>query len=105
MLDPILLREQLDDVRKQLATRGDDLSSDLACLAKLDTERRSILPVLESARRVRKDVGEQVAKAKQSGQPAEDLIQASKEHGAAIKEHESRLEAVSYTHLTLPTKA
>ena len=40
MLDPILLREQLDDVRKQLATRGDDLSTDLACLAKLDTERR-----------------------------------------------------------------
>ena len=94
MLDPILLREQLDEVRKCLATRGDDLSDDLACLAKLDTERRSILPVLESARRARKDVGEQVAKAKQSGEPAGDLIQASKKHGAAIKEHEARLEVV-----------
>ncbi len=106
MLDPILLREQLDEVRKHLASRGDDLSADLACLAKLDTERRSILPVLESARRARKDVGEQVAQAKQSGQPADDLIQASKEHGATIKVHESRLEVVESQRdelaLTLP---
>ncbi len=106
MLDPILLREQLDEVRKCLATRGGDLSDDLACLAKLDTERRSILPVLESARRARKDVGEQVAKAKQNGQPAEELIQASKKHGAAIKEHEARLEVVEVQRdelaLTLP---
>ena len=106
MLDPILLREQLDEVRKHLATRGDDLSDDLVLLAKLDTERRSILPVLESARRARKDVGERVAKAKQSGEPAEDLIQASKEHGAAIKEHEARLEVVEAQRdelsLTLP---
>ena len=89
-----------------MATRGDDLSDDLVLLAKLDTERRSILPVLESARRARKDVGERVAKAKQSGEPAEDLIQASKEHGAAIKEHEARLEVVEAQRdelsLTLP---
>jgi len=106
MLDPILLREHFDEVRKHLATRGDDLSDDLALLAKLDTERRSILPVLESARRARKDVGERVAKAKQSGKPAEDLIQASKAHGAAIKEHEARLEVVEVQRdelsLTLP---
>jgi len=106
MLDPILLREQLDEVRKHLATRGDDLSDDLALLATLDTERRSILPVLESARRARKDVGERVAKAKQSGEAAKDLIQASKEHGVAIKEHEARLGVVEAQRdelsLTLP---
>ena len=118
MLDPTLLRERLDDVRARLSTRGDDLTDDLAQLARLDTERRALLPVLESARRARKDVGEQIAKAKKAGESAGDLdqpdqldqldhfIRAGQEHGILIKEHEAKLEAVETERnalaLTLP---
>ena len=118
MLDPTLLRERLDDVRARLSTRGDDLTDDLAQLARLDTERRALLPVLESARRARKDVGEQIAQAKKAGESAGDLdqpdqldqldhfIRAGQEHGILIKEHEAKLEAVETERnalaLTLP---
>jgi len=94
MIDPTLLREQPDEVRARLAARGDDLRDDLNRIAALDSERRSILPLLESTRRTRKDIGEQIAKAKKVGQSADDLIRIGQEHGAAIKEHEAKLEVV-----------
>ena len=94
MLDPTLLRNRLDEVRAGLATRGDGLGGDLDRLVALDTERRAILPVLETARHARKDVGERIARAKRSGEPVDDLVKAGQQHAAAIKEHESRLEAV-----------
>ncbi len=94
MLDPTLLRTRLDEVRAGLATRGDGLGGDLDRLVALDAERRAILPVLESARHARKDVGERIARARRGGEPVEALVKAGQEHAAAIKEHESRLETV-----------
>ena len=109
MLDPTLLREQPDEVCARLGTRGGDLVDDLAQLARLDTERRALLPVLESARRARKDVGEQVAKAKKAGDRSDNLdqlIRTAQEHGTLIKEQEAKLEAVEAERnacaLTLP---
>ena len=94
MIDPTLLREQPDEVRARLAARGNDLREELNRIATLDSERRSILPLLESTRRTRKDIGEQIAEAKKAGQSADDLIRIGQEHGAAIKEHEAKLEVV-----------
>ena len=94
MLDPTLLRNRLDEVRTGLATRGDGLGGELDRLVALDAERRAILPVLESARHARKDVGERIARARRGGEPVEELVKAGQEHAAAIKEHESRLETV-----------
>ena len=94
MLDPTLLRNRLDEVRTGLATRGDGLGGELDRLVALDAERRAILPVLESARHARKDVGERIARARRGGEPVEALVKAGQEHAAAIKEHESRLETV-----------
>ena len=64
MIDPTLLRERPDEVCARLATRGDDLTGEIDRITALDSERRSILPLLESTRRTRKDIGEQIAKAK-----------------------------------------
>ena len=94
MLDPTLLRTRLDEVRAGLATRGDGLGGDLDRLAALDAERRAILPVLETARHARKEVGERIARARRSGEPVEALVKAGQEHAAAIKEQEGRLETV-----------
>ena len=106
MLDPVLLRECPVEVRSRLETRGGDLRSQLSLLTRLDTERREVLPVLEEARHARKQVGEQIARAKHDGQSAGQFIKAGKEYGARIKEQEARLDKVEHElrelFLTLP---
>ena len=94
MLDPNLLREHLDDVRARLETRGDGFGGDLDRLVRMDAERRAILPVLETARHARKDVGERIARAKRAGEPVDALIAAGQEHHAVIKAQEAKLESV-----------
>ena len=106
MLDPVLLREQPDDVRERLERRGVNLRQELDFLRRLDAERREILPVLENARKARKDVGQQVARAKKEGKPADGLMKAGQEYGIQIKEQEGKLAKVEQERqelmLTLP---
>ena len=97
MLDPTLLRENLDDVRARLRTRGEDHDTDLDRLVKADRERRAIIPDLETNRRARKRVGEQVARARKAGEDGDklaELMRLGQEHGAAIKALEARLGSV-----------
>ena len=86
--------------------RGINLRSELDLLARLDAERREILPVLESARRARKEVGAQIARAKKQGQWAEESLKVGQEYGAQIREQEAKLEEVEHERqalmLTLP---
>ncbi len=97
MLDPALLREQLDDVRARLLTRSEDHNADLDRLVKADHERRAIIPELETNRRARKLVGEQVARARKAGEEGDklaELMAIGQEHGAVIKALEARLGSV-----------
>jgi seryl-tRNA synthetase len=97
MLDPALLREHLDDVRARLLTRSEDHNADLDRLMKADHARRAIIPELETNRRARKLVGEQVARARKAGEDAgklAELMQIGQEHGAVIKALEARLGSV-----------
>ena len=94
MLDPALLREHADDVRTRLDQRGVNLHEELEFLTRLDAERREILPVLENARRARKEIGGRIAKAKKEGRSADDLLTASQVHGEQIKAQEEKLDRV-----------
>ncbi len=97
MLDPALLRESLDDIRARLGTRSDDHNADIDRLVKADHERRAIIPELETNRRARKLVGEQVARARKAGEDGArlaELMQIGQEHGAVIKALETRLGTV-----------
>lgn len=106
MIDPDFLRNHLPQVRAKLASRGGTFDEQLDLVTRLDGERRQILPELENARRARKELGGQIAKAKKAGLPADDLMKAGPGLGDQIKEHEGRLETVeSERHalsLTLP---
>ena len=100
MLDPALLREHLDDVRARLLTRSEDHNADLDRLVQADHERRTILPELETNRRARKLVGEQVARARKAGEDGDqlaELMRIGQEHGAVIKALEARLGSVEET--------
>ncbi len=94
MLDPILLRERPEDVRAGLRHRGVGLGELLDTLVRLDASRREILPVLEDARRQRKELGGQIAQAKREGLPAEELLAAGERFGERIKEQEEQLDKV-----------
>ena len=97
MLDPALLRERLDDVRARLGTRGEDHDADIDRLVRADVQRRAIIPELETNRRARKLVGEQVSRARKagrSGDALDELMRVGQEHGAVIKALEARLGTV-----------
>ena len=94
MLDPVLLREHADDVRVRLNQRGVNLHEQLEFLTWLDAERREILPVLENARRSRKDIGGQIAQAKKDGRSVDELLKAGQVHGEQIDAQEQKLERV-----------
>ena len=97
MLDPALLREHLDDVRARLETRSEDHNADLDRLVKADAQRRAIIPELETNRRARKLLGEQVARARKAGEDGDklaELMRIGQEHGAVIRALEARLGSV-----------
>jgi len=106
MLDPHLLRERPAEVEARLTRRGTSYRRELEWLHRLDTERREILPVLENARRARKELGEQIARAKREGRSVDQLLVAGQEYGDQIREQERKLEKVDQERrallLTLP---
>ena len=94
MLDPALLRDRLAEVEERLKHRASNLSQDLRRLRRLDAERREILPVLENARRSRKELGEQIARAKRHGESVDHLLSAGQRRSGQIEEQEEKLEKV-----------
>ena len=67
MVDPALLRDNLDDVRTALQNRGADLRAELEELATLEAQRRRLLPELEGLKREQNAAGEEAARAKREG--------------------------------------
>ena len=106
MLDPALVRDNLDAVRRSLAARGARMDAELDALAALDAERRTLIPKVEELKRQQNASGEEVARAKKAGQDASHLFAASKARGAEIKALEAALEALEArrraTLLTIP---
>ena len=94
MLDPALVRDDLDAVRRSLAARGMRMDTELDALAALDAERRTLIPKVEELKRQQNASGEEVARAKKAGQDASHLFAASKARGAEIKALEAELEAL-----------
>jgi len=89
MLDPRLIREQPDEVRARLGARGQDI--DWEGLRKGDQERRELLAKVEELRHQRKTSSEQIAKLKREKQPADSLMQETRDVGDRIKTLEDAL--------------
>jgi seryl-tRNA synthetase len=94
MLDPAVLREDLDAVRTALAKRGVDLSSELEELATLEARRRRLLPELEGLKREQNAAGDEVARAKRQGADARQLQEASRQRAQQIKQLGVELDTV-----------
>ena len=94
MLDPALLRDNAAAVRQRLSARGVDLTTELAQLATLESERRRTIPVLEGLKREQNTAGEEVASAKRQGLDATPIFEANKQRAQQIKQLEVELNAV-----------
>ena len=94
MLDPALLRDDLEHVRAALGKRGLDLTAELEELATLETRRRRILPELEGLKREQNTAGDEVARAKRQGLDITKIQQNSRERAAQIKQLAVELDAV-----------
>lgn len=91
MLDPALVRDHFDDVRRRLATRGPGLDPLLDQLAVLDRERRAVIPRVEKLKHERNQAGEQIAQAKRKGEDASALLQANKARADEIRQLDAEL--------------
>lgn len=82
MLDPALLRQDLDAVIQSLSNRG--YAFDRETYLKLEGERRRVIQEAEVLKAERNRVSEEVAKLKREKQDAEHLIAAQREVGQKL---------------------
>ncbi len=94
MLDPILVKDQLDDTKAQLGVRAAKLQDEFASLKRYGAERLSIIPELETARRLRKELSAKIAAAKSAGEDAAALLKQGQTYGNEIKKQEAKLKKV-----------
>jgi len=87
MLDPNLLRTELDAVVKSLASRG--FAFDSEGFARVDGERRRIIQEAEALKAERNRVSDEVAQLKRAKQDASSLIETQKNVGAKLKDLEA----------------
>jgi seryl-tRNA synthetase len=82
MLDFKLVRENTEQVRAAVRRRGIDL--DLTEFLALDVKRRAAQQELETLRRKRNEVSEEIGRLKKAGKPAEDKVAEMRAEGDAI---------------------
>ena len=94
MLDPVYVRDRLEDLRAALRHRGVDPEPLLTPLVELESRRRALIPEVETLKREQNASSAEVAKAKREGKDPSAIFAANKERAHRIKELEAELEAV-----------
>jgi seryl-tRNA synthetase len=92
MIDPVFVRDHLDEVRAAFRNRGLDADADLEQLATLETRRRRLIPEIEGLKREQNAAGDEVARAKRQGQDASPLFAANKARAQQIRQLEIQLD-------------
>ena len=94
MLDPALLRDNLEAVKTGLQKRGAGLDAELEELAVLESRRRRLVPEIEGLKREQNTAGDEVARAKRQGQDISKIQEANRLRGQQIKQLGVELDAV-----------
>ncbi|MEK7321773.1 MAG: serine--tRNA ligase [Pseudomonadota bacterium] len=92
MLDPKLIRGQLDDTAQRLAARGFKL--DTLRIAALETERKQVQMRTQALQNDRNTRSKAIGKAKASGEDTVPLMVEVAEIGEGLKQAEARLESL-----------
>jgi len=94
VIDPAFVRDRLPEVDARLRTRGMDPSAELAELASLETERRRLIPLVETLKREQNEAGESVARAKREGRDASGIFAENKARAGRVRELEVELASI-----------
>jgi seryl-tRNA synthetase len=96
MLDPVYIRDHIEEVRAGLRNRGLDPDKALEEIATLETARRRIIPELEKMKREQNASGDQIAKAKRQGQDTASFQETNKARGAQIRQLDIQLDGIEH---------
>jgi len=96
VLDPVFIRDHMDDVRRGLRHRGLDPDKALEDIATLETARRRLIPELEGLKRQQNTSGDEIARAKRQGKDTSDIQEANRARAAQIKQLGVQLDAVEH---------
>jgi seryl-tRNA synthetase len=94
MIDPGLVRDRLDEVRRAYQNRGLTADSELEQLATLENRRRRLIPEVEGLKRDQNAAGDEVARAKRQGQDASGIFAANKARAQQIRQLEIQVDQV-----------
>ena len=96
MLDPSLVRDHIDDVRRGLRRRGMDPDRSLEEIATLETARRRLIPELEALRRLQNTSGDEVARAKRQGLDTTAIQDANRTRSQQIRQLGLQLDSIEH---------
>src|SRR5512145_955715 len=94
MIDPVQVRDHLDDVRTAYRNRGLEADAELEQLATLETRRRRLIPEMEGLKREQNAASDEVARAKRQGQDASHIFAANKARSQQIRQLEIQVDQV-----------
>jgi seryl-tRNA synthetase len=94
MIDPVIVRERIQDLRAALQNRGMRADAELDQLIALEARRRQLIPQVEGLKRDQNAAGEEVARAKRQGLDPSGIFAANKARGQQIRQLEAELDEV-----------
>ena len=94
MLDPALVREHQEEVRRGLEGRGLDVARELEQFAVLENRRRRLIPELEGLKREQNAAADEVARAKRQGKDASGIFEANRQRSQQIRQVSIELDQV-----------
>jgi seryl-tRNA synthetase len=95
MIDPRLVRENLDAVKKNLEKRNMTSAVDLDLLSRLEEERRGHITAADSLREKRNKISKEIGAKKSKGEQADELMAEAQGILEEIKTHEDRVNAIN----------
>jgi len=96
MLDPLFIRDHVDEVRTGLRNRGLDADKALTDIATFEALRRRLIGEYEGLKRQQNTSGDEIAKAKRQGKDAGPALEASKMRAQQIKTLGVQLDSIEH---------
>ena len=94
MIDPMYVRDHIEEVRNSLRHRGLDPDRALEEIATLEAARRRLIPELEGLKRQQNTSGDEIARAKRTGKDTGQIQEANRARAQQIKQLGIQLDSV-----------
>ncbi|MBP8987756.1 MAG: serine--tRNA ligase [Spirochaetes bacterium] len=101
MIDPKIVRDNIDLVKHILKIRRMEDAVDIAKLEDMDATRRQIIAKIDDLRTMRNTLSKEVGALKQKGQNPTDIMEKVRSIGNDIKQYEEQIASIEETYTTM----